>query len=191
MTKTPTPLPLHAEDMTVFTRALSRQLGDASPSHLALMNMIARAAGFQNVQHMRAASAAARRLGNQTDDSIVDSRSVERTLHQFDEFGRLRQWPSRRSIQTLALWALWATLPANQLLDERKVNDHFADEHLFEDPATLRRTMISCGLLSRKRDGTDYRRIEQQPPAEAKAVIHALSVRRRARATAGTGTRYA
>ena len=188
---TKTPIPLHADDMTVFARALSRQLGDASPSHLTLMNMIARAAGFQNVQHMRAASAAMRRLDNQTDDVVVDSRSVERTLHQFDELGRLRQWPSRRSIQTLALWALWATLPANQSLDERNVNDHFADEHLFEDAATLRRTMISCGLLSRKKDGTDYRRIEQQPPAEAKAVIHALSVRRRGRAIFGTGTRYA
>ena len=188
---TKTPIPLHADDMTVFTSALSRQLGDASPSHLILMNMIARAAGFQNVQHMRAASAAARRLDSQTDDIVVDSRSVERTLRQFDEFGRLRQWPSRRSVQTLALWALWATLPANQSLDEPKVNDRFADEHLFEDAATLRRTMISCGLLSRKRDGTDYRRIERQPPAEAKAVIHALSARRRVRATAGTETRHA
>lgn len=187
---TKTPIPLHADDMTVFTRALSQQLGDASPSHLTLMNMIARAAGFQNVQHMRAASAAARRLDNQTDDRVDDARSVERTLHQFDEFGRLRQWPSRRSIQTLALWALWATLPANQALDERKVNDHFAGEHLFGDAATLRRTMISCGMLSRKRDGTDYRRIEQKPPAEAKAVIRTVNARRRARATAGTETRH-
>ena len=188
---TKTPMPLHADDMTVFARALSRQLGDASPSHLTLMNMIARAAGFQNVQHMRAASAAARRLDSQTDDRVIDSRAVERTLHQFDEFGRLRQWPSRRSIQTLSLWALWATLPTHQALDEREVNGHFADEHLFEDAATLRRTMISCGLLSRKRDGTDYRRIERKPPAEAKAVIHALSARRRTRATACTETRHA
>lgn len=188
---TKTPLPLHADDMTVFTRALSRQLGDASPSHLTLMNMIARAAGFQNVQHMRAASAATRRLDNQTDDIVVDARSVERTLHQFDESGRLRQWPSRRSIQTLALWALWAILPANRPLDEREVNDHLTDEHLFEDAATLRRTMIACGLLSRKRDGTGYRRIERQPPAEAKAVIRAVSARRRARVAAGTETRHA
>lgn len=188
---TKTPLPLHADDMTAFARALSRQLGEASPSHLTLMNMIARAAGFQNVQHMRAASAAARRLDNQTGDTVVDARSVERTLRQFNESGRLRQWPSRRSIQTLALWALWATLPANRPLDERQVNDRFADEHLFGDAATLRRTMISCGLLSRNRDGTGYRRVERQPPAEAKAVIHAVSARRHARATAGTETQHA
>lgn len=184
---TKTPISLRADDLTVFARALSRQLGDASPSHLTLMNMIARASGFQNVQHMRSASAAERRLKNQKDDLFADARSVERTLRQFDEFGRLCQWPSKRSIQTLALWALWATLPANRSLDERALSDHFANEHLFKDAATLRRTMISCGLLTRKIDGTDYRRIEQKPPADAKAVIHALSARRRAR----TGARPA
>jgi hypothetical protein len=54
-------------------------------------------------------------------------------------------------------------------------------EHLFGDPATLRRTMISCKLLTRKPDGTEYRRIEREPPAEAKAVIRSLTPLRRAR----------
>lgn len=181
---TKTPAPLRVEDITVFTRVLSQQLGEASPSHLTLMNMVARAAGFQNVQHFRASLAAAKRMDNDAKDIIVDARSVERALHQFDRYGRLRQWPSRRAVQTLALWALWATLPSNRNLDESDVNENFAREHLFEDPATLRRTMISCGLLTRQRDGTDYCRVEQQPPAEAKALIQALSVRRRERASA-------
>ena len=188
---TKTPISLHADDLTVFARALSRQLGDSSPSHLTLMNMIARASGFQNVQHMRSASAAGRRLKNRKDDLIADARTVERTLHQFDEFGRLCRWPSKRSIQTMALWALWATLPANKSLGERALSDHFANEHLFEDAATLRRTMIACGLLTRKNDGTDYRRVEQKPPADAKAVIHVLSARRHTRVKAGTATRHA
>jgi hypothetical protein len=179
---TKTTIPLRVDDMTVFTRALSQQLGETSPSHLTLMNMVARAAGFQNVQHLRAASAAERRLNNPAEKMIADARLVERTLHQFDSLGLLLQWPSKRAVQTLALWALWATLPANKTLDERSVNDHLAREHHFEDPATLRRTLISCGLLTRKSDGTDYRRIEQEPPAEAKAVMHALSARRHLRA---------
>ncbi len=178
---TKTPVRLHVDDMTTFTRALSRQLGDVSPSHLTLMNMVARAAGFQNVQHMRAASAAAKRLQDASDNTVIDARAVERTLHQFDDFGRLLRWPSKRAVQTLALWALWATVPANTTLSERAVNDIFDREHHFQDPATLRRTMISCGMLTRQKDGTDYRRIEQKPPAEAKAVLRALSVRRRAR----------
>ncbi|WP_299736495.1 DUF2087 domain-containing protein [uncultured Roseobacter sp.] len=176
-----TPLPLRAGDLTTFVRALSKQLGDASPSHLSLMNMAARAAGYQNVQHMRSAHAAAQRLSRAADDPPHDARAVERALHQFDATGRLDRWPSKRSVQTLALWALWATLPADRSMPEREVNERLAHEHLFNDPATLRRTMVSCALLSRRRDGTDYRRIEQEPSAEAKALITALAARRRAR----------
>lgn len=174
-------IPLRADDLTLFARALSRQLGDESPSHLILMNMIARAAGFQNVQHMRSSAAAEKRLSRDKSETTADARLVERTLHQFDEFGRLRQWPSKRAVQTLALWALWAAFPANRSLDEATVNALLAKGHRFEDAATLRRTMICCGLLSRDRDCTNYRRIEQKPPANAKAVIHALSARRQTR----------
>lgn len=176
MTKMPTPLRI--DDLTIFTRTLSRQLGEKSLSHLTLMNMVARAAGFQNVQHLRSECAAAKRLEDQAEDILVDARSVERTLHQFDAFGRLLQWPSKRAVQTLALWALWAILPSNRAMTEKEVNAHFAQEHHFQDPATLRRTMISCGLLMRQVDGTEYRRIEQKPPPEAKAIMHALSARR-------------
>ena len=176
-----TPIPLRVEDLTAFVRALSRQLGEASPSHLTLMNMAARAAGFQNVQHMRSASAAVRRLSTPDERPLADARLVERTLHQFDADGRLRQWPSKRAVQTLALWALWASFPQGTSLNERAVNALLEQEHLFNDPATLRRTMVACGLLSRNRDGTNYRRVEQKPPPEAEAVIHSLSALRRER----------
>ncbi len=172
-----TPLPLRADDLTGFTRTLSRQLGPDSPSHLTLMNMLARAAGYQNLQHMRASHAAALRLSRPAHKEATDSRTVERALHQFDAGGRLKQWPSRRNVQTLALWAIWATLPAHRSLQEREVNALLRAMHLFDDPATLRRTMISCGLLSRQNDGSDYRRIEQEPPAEARALIRALGQR--------------
>ncbi|MEM9013023.1 MAG: DUF2087 domain-containing protein [Pseudomonadota bacterium] len=175
------PLPLRAEDLTTFVRALSKQLGDESPSHLVLMNMAARAAGYQNVQHMRAVYAAGQRLARAADDPPVDGRAVERALHQFDALGRLRRWPSKRSVQSLCLWALWARVPAGRSMPEREVNQCLAEEHLFGDPATLRRTMVASGLLSRRKDGTDYRRIEQEPTAEAKALISGLGARRRAR----------
>lgn len=176
-----TPVPLHADDLTGFVRILSQQLGDSSPSHLNLMNMVARAAGFQNVQHMRATSAAARRIETRLKQPAADMRTVERTLHLFDGQGRLRQWPSKRSVQTLSLWGLWSAVPAAAVLQEGAVNTCLNAEHCFDDPATLRRTMISCGLLTRNRDGSDYRRVEQAPTPEAKVVIRELSDRRRGR----------
>lgn len=184
---TRTSLPLRADDLSNFTRALSRQLGDSSPSHLSLMNMLARAAGFQNVQHMRALAAAATRSTTEHPvDQIVDHRSVQRTLQQFDDTGRLIRWPSRQSVQRLALFAIWARLPADRNLREAEVNATLQGEHLFSDPATLRRTMISNKLLTRKADGSDYRRIEQSPPPEARAVMLALRDRRERRAKAAT-----
>ncbi|KQB96731.1 hypothetical protein AL073_06385 [Loktanella sp. 1ANDIMAR09] len=175
------PLPLRAEDLTTFVRSLSEQLGGASPTHLTLMNMTARAAGYQNVQHMRSAHAAAQRLKRTVDELPANARAVERALHHFDAEGRLKQWPSKRGVQTLALWVLWAAMPAGQAMKEQEINDSLNRQHLFGDPATLRRTMIACHLLSRRNDGTDYRRVEQEPPADAKLLIRELGQRTRIR----------
>lgn len=178
---TGTPIPLRVDDMTSFTRALARQLGQASPSHLSLMNMLAHAAGFQNLQHLRASEAAQRRLARVEADGPGDARLIERALHQFDAEGRLRGWPARRAVQTLALWGLWACFPAGVSLCERQVNALLQPEHMFGDPATLRRTMISCGMLTRQAGGSDYRRVGRAPPAEAKALIRMLRSRRDSR----------
>lgn len=174
-----TPLPLRGDDLTTFVRAFAKQLGEVSPPHPTLMNMAARAAGYQNVQHMRSACAAEERLQRVSKENPSDARTVERALQQFDELARLKQWPAKRKNQTLALWALWATLPMGRSLKEQEVNELFYKEHLFSDPATLRRTMIFFELLSRRIDGSDYRRIEKEPPADAKTLIRALGTRRR------------
>ncbi|MEM9602774.1 MAG: DUF2087 domain-containing protein [Pseudomonadota bacterium] len=180
------PVPLQVDDLSAFTRALSRQLGDASPAHLTLLNMVARSAGFQNAQHMRAATTATRRPNPPLDSPPTDVRAVERSLRQFDAEGRLQQWPTRRAVQTLALWGLWAVLPAATELSEKDINRVLEGEHLFGDPATLRRTLIACGLLTRETDGSRYRRVEQAPSAEARAVMRSLRDRRRQRAQVHT-----
>jgi hypothetical protein len=174
-------LPLQTGDLSDFARGLARQLGDASPSHLTLMNMLARSAGFRNVQHLRASRAAERRLADRVAPTPPDHRLVERALHQFDPFGRLVRWPSRQSVQTLALWAIWAVLPAGLLVREQDINNAILQEHVFGDPAMIRRTMIAAGLLTRKADGTEYHRIEREPPSEAKLLIGIITGRRRGR----------
>ncbi|WP_407492588.1 DUF2087 domain-containing protein [Pseudooceanicola sp. MF1-13] len=178
---TRTPLPLATDDLSTFARHLSRQLGDSAPSHLSLMNMLARAAGYQNVQHLRATQAAANRLPAEAPPQQIDHRPIERTLHQFDGQGRLKQWPSRRAVQTLALYALWAVVPSQTPLTEKQVNAALNAEHLFTDAATLRRTMIANRLLIRTTDGSEYRRVEHEPPAEARDLIARLKSRRAAR----------
>ncbi|MBS8228316.1 DUF2087 domain-containing protein [Vannielia litorea] len=181
------PLPLTVPDLSAFARALARQL-DTPPPHQSLLKMLARAAGFRNHQHMVASGAAEARLATPP-EAPADHRRVERALAQWDATGRLRQWPARRAVQELCLWALWARLPAETTLHERDVNGALNHAHLFDDAALLRRSLIGMGLLSRNRDGSDYRRAEKAPPPEARALIRHLSTRAAAPSPARTGSR--
>lgn len=175
MTKDSLSLPI--ADLSAFARALSRQLAPA-PSHLSLMNMLARAAGFRNLQHLRAAQTAGAKLATTPLPEVVDHALVTRALAQFGERGQLRQWPSRRAVQILCLWVLWARLPKAQVMTEREISAALNQLHGFGDAAILRRDMVALGLLSRKDDASDYARIEQAPPPEARALIAHLSSRK-------------
>ncbi|MEL6914912.1 MAG: DUF2087 domain-containing protein [Pseudomonadota bacterium] len=167
---TRTKLALQVEDMSTFAKALARELGAATPGHVRLMNALARAAGFENLQHLRARQAAARRLARP--EPTVDARLVERTLTRFDDAARLTAWPAKRAVQTLALWALWARLPKREMT-EREVSRALDALHTFGDAATLRRVMVGHGMLARTVDGRVYRRTGTPPP-EVRALMARL-----------------
>lgn len=173
-------IPLTVADITPFARSLSEQLkgADDLPSHLTLLNMIARAAGFRNYQHMRASDAARARLAKPS--STPDYKRVEKCLQHFDAQGCLIRWPSKRFVQELCLWVMWSRLPRDTVLQERDVNGLLNKSHAFDDAAILRRSLIGMRLISRNLDGSDYRRIEQSPPAEAVALIREVTGRRAA-----------
>lgn len=175
------PVPLNTVDISAFARNLTRQLTNARtpPSHVEMLNHLARAGGFRNYQHLRAAHTAKVRLAAPP-DAPADYKLIEKTLHQFDAQGRLIQWPGKRQVQELALWTIWAALPAETVMEERDVNGVLNRAHLFEDAAILRRSLIGMGLLERNLDGSDYRRTEQRPPPEAQALIREVSQRRKA-----------
>ncbi|RAN39481.1 MULTISPECIES: DUF2087 domain-containing protein [unclassified Hyphomonas] len=142
------------------------------------MNMLARANGFRNFQHLRAAHQAGERLSEpRMISKPVDHTIVERALNLFDAQGRLTQWSSRRSMQELCLWALWARLPANSVLNDKQITALLDRLHLFEDAALIRRELVDFRLVSRKADGSDYRRTEKPPTPEARALIRHLSSR--------------
>ena len=174
-------IPLVAEDISAFARSLSRQLRGAqdAPGHLGMLNMLARASGFRNYQHLRSAHGASRRLACEQATEAADHRLVERTLNQFDGAGRLIRWPSRQSVQDLSLWGLWARLPAEMTFSEIEFNECLNALHLFGDPAILRRSLVAQGHFTRNQDGSDYRRVERPPPAEARSLIAHLKLRRR------------
>lgn len=160
-------IPLKIDDLSDFARNLRAGL-DRPPSHLEMLGHIARAAGFRNYQHLRAASQPGPK---------ADARLVERALRHFDAEGRLTRFPGRTQVQALCLWALWAQLPARQEMSERAISLRLDTMCRFRDAAQLRRSLAEHGLVTRERDGSRYLRREGPVPPDPRAVIAAVAAR--------------
>lgn len=173
------PVALTIPDLSSFAKRLRAELIGAAdfPGHLSLLNMLARAAGLENFQHLKVASAGPQPPGVRPAEAIApsDPRRIERALRLFDDQRRMIRWPSKTSLQELCLWVLWSTLPARVGLSEKDLNARIDAWHLFGDRALLRRSLIDLRLFERTQDGREYRRIEREPPEEGRAVIRALA----------------
>jgi len=186
MTRPTISLPI--ADLSAYARALVKELGQA-PSHLTLLNKLAKAAGFRNFQHLRASQKAALTLAPVA-ESLPDLTRVRAALRHFDDAGKMTTWPARTAIQHLCLWALWSRLPKD-LMTERQISQTLTQHHHFGDPAILRRTLCELHLVARTPDVSTYRRLEHPPPPEARTLITALQPRlispRRKYSTGGDG----
>lgn len=174
-------VPLFVSDTSSFAKSLRTQLAEREgiPSHLELLNMLARAAGHDNFQTLRATMgtdvnqelpAPEPRIVEPEPEPEPDRRLVERVGRCFDHAGRLMRWPSRRADQIAVLWVLWSKFPSARNLPETEVNVFLRDRHQFGDHALLRRELCDMGLLSRTPSGSVYRRIERPMPLDAASV---------------------
>jgi hypothetical protein len=170
-------VPFSATDMTALARSLRAQLGqlDHTPSHLEMLNMLARANGHANFQHLRADAQAQERLNTEPPAEPVDHARIEKVLRHFDGDGIMIRWPGKTNHQTLCLWAIWSRIPAGQDFSEPEINQFIKDRHGFGDHALLRRSLVDAHMLSRTRDGRLYRRIEKKPDPDARALLAVLA----------------
>lgn len=172
-------VPFAVADITTLARSLREQLGklDHAPSHVEMLNMLARANGHANFQHLRADAQAQARLSTETPGEPVDHARVEKVMRHFDEQGVMVRWPSKTNHQMLCLWVIWSRIPADQRFSERELNQFIIDGHAFGDHAILRRSMVDAKMLARTPDGKLYRRVDKKPDADALALITAISPR--------------
>jgi hypothetical protein len=169
--------PFYASDISALARSLHTQLAacNHTPGHVELLNMLARAVGSRNFQHFRAQVIAEKRLLLASDVTApVDYVALQRLSRYFDANSRLVRWPKKFSHQELCLWVLWSKIPPRQILSEHEINQLLRANHHFEDPALLRREMKDRKMVTRTRDGREYRRVEKKPPATALALIRFL-----------------
>ncbi|TNM65058.1 DUF2087 domain-containing protein [Aliirhizobium smilacinae] len=164
--------PMAVSDVSAFAKSLRDQIAkfDNKPSHVEMLNIVSRAAGFRNYQHFRATAHTSDPVDipdvTAAPEPQADERRVMHTLRVFDRDGRLTRWPGKRAQQQLCLWYLWSKIPRAKSVSEREISTFLNELHLFEDAALLRRDLFDLGLVTRKRDGSDYRRVERKPPPE-------------------------
>ena len=172
-----TVIPLQTQDVSSFAKALRAQLvaRTAPPSHVELLNMLARSAGRRNFQDLRAQIDEPRSAELQQGEA-ADLTAVDRVARCFGPEGRLARWPARRGDQILALWVLWSRLPARQEFTETQISERLKMLHDFGDHALLRRDLVGLDLFFRTSDCRVYRRIEQAPPVTAAALIRRVRI---------------
>ena len=178
--------PLVAADLSTFAKSLRTQWaerherGAGVPSHVELLNLLARACGHRNVQALRAATPRATSRGAtplRGPRNSALSEAADRALRQFDVTGRLARWPTKRALQVLVLWGLWLRFDSKRRYSEREVNEVLNAHHGFGDHCLLRRELIEMKLLARTPGGAEYRKLAARPDAEVIALLSALRQR--------------
>ena len=149
-------IPFHADDVSALARALKREFARhdeetaadparrKGPGHVELLNMLARATGFRNFQHMRAQADARERLDHPpvTVEPAVDYVRIERLARYFDAAGRLTRWPGKHSDRLACLWVLWSRM------EPRRVFERGRDQRRPQRRTSVRR---SCAAAPRTR----------------------------------------
>jgi hypothetical protein len=186
-------VPLSTPDISAFAKTLKNFLderhasGKSLPSHVELLNLMARAAGTRNFATLKKSAQTVpcvvrNKLNEATlvevaPTEVVNlspmSATVRKALLQFDESGRLVRLPNKLSVQQMTMWALWTKFAANRKYTEKEVNAITNAFHTFGDQATLRRELINMKLLGRKSDCSEYWKEPHRPTEEVQDFLRA------------------
>lgn len=177
-------------DISHFAKSLRAQLleRETLPTHVELLNILAKSAGHMNFQSLRASATHALTelsthvapiVHNAPETALLEpvgshQKRIQRIMRCFNEERILVRWPGRRADQIILLWVLWAHIPAGQVFHEKEINALLTAQHSFGDYALLRRDMCDLGLMWRTADGREYKRIEQSMPPEAEYLLQQL-----------------
>ncbi len=179
-------VPLATPDLSALAKSLKSFLderhgaGKPPPTHVELLNLLARAAGLRNFATLKAVAQAAPSgpvpvpaIHKDAVDLGALSATARKALMQFDEAKRLIRLPNKLSVQQMAMWALWTQFAARRSYTEKEVNAVINAHHTFGDQATLRRELVNMKLVGRMSDCSKYWKEPRRPEPEVRAFLHA------------------
>ncbi len=160
-------IPFASADLSALAKSLRKQLMscESFPSHVEMLNILARANGYSNYQHLK-----------QDAEPVNDAGSglsveVPRKLQPFMSSDYvLHSWPVKYSLQKLSLWFFACRFQYQRRYSEREVNEIISRYEDFGDFARIRRELCNQKLLGRTIDGRDYWRTNATPPDELKPL---------------------
>ncbi len=175
-------VPFVAPDLSALAKTLKSALderhgvGRPPPTHVELLNLLARAAGLRNFATLKAAALAApvvRTAPRAAVDLGTLSAPARKALLQFDAARRLVRLPDKLSVQQMAMWALWTQFAARRTYTEKEVNAVINAHHTFGDQATLRRELVNMKLVGRLGDCSKYWKEPRRPEPDVRAFLQA------------------
>ncbi len=183
-------LAFHVSDISMLAKSLSMALAaraetkSAPPSHLEMLNLLARSTGARNYQTWRASAHAAPSAALVAIAEPALSPLIKKALRVFDEASRMTRWPVARPVQRFCTWFMWSRFEKRRSYTEREVNALLSPWTTFQAHVTMRRELINDGLVTRERDGSNYQRVDLVPPLEVQQFMKALAVRSKAAVSA-------
>lgn len=189
-------VPLATPDLSAFAKTLKKQLderhaaGKPLPTHVELLNLLARAVGQRNYATLKACTSVAPlpspidiEIPKAAPTAVTDlsglSATARKALMQFDDSQRLVRLPNKRSVLEMTMWALWTQFATRRSYTEKEVNALLNVHHIFGDPATLRRELVGMKLMGRQSDCSKYWKEPKRPEPEVQAFLKAWRTRRR------------
>lgn len=160
-------IPFACEDLSALAKSLRKQLMscESFPSHVEMLNILAKANGYRNYQHLKQA---------QEDVEVTEmglNIALPRKLQPFMSVDYvLHSWPVKYSLQKLSLWFFACRFQYQQRYSEREVNEIISRYEAFGDFARIRRELVNQKLLGRTMDGRDYWRTNATPPDDLKLL---------------------
>lgn len=155
-------IPFSCDDISALAKSLRKQLQchESFPSHVEMLNILAKATGLQNFQqlrqqHVEQSSFAQPNLSMAIPKCLMPFMDTEYIMHT---------WPAKYSTQKKSLWFFWCRFQYQQSYSEQQVNDILKNFLAFDDFALIRRELCNHKLLKRTDDGRNYWRSSAKPP---------------------------
>jgi hypothetical protein len=180
-------VPYATPDISSVAKSLKSALderhdaGRPPPSHVELLNLLARAAGARNFQTLKANAKPLAAAPAAPEVAHDLSPTAKKALMQFDPAGRLVRLPNKFSVQQMTMWVFWTRFASRRDYTEKEVNAILNAQHTFGDPATLRRELVNMKLMSRESDCSRYWKEPRRPDADTRDFLRAWRAAHRAR----------